>query len=60
MAMHSNPKKWDRILDEGTVLRQSVVRCGTALHSPEVIFGLKLSMCVAYMLLLELNSMNYV
>ena len=60
MAMHSNPKKWDRMLDEGTVLGQFAVRCGTVLHSPEVIFRMKLSMCVAYMLLLELNSMNYV
>ena len=60
MAMHSNPKKWNRMLDEGTVLGQFAIRCGTVLHSPEVIFGLKLSMCVAYMLLLELNSMNYV
>ena len=60
MAMHSNPKKWDRMLDEGTVLEQSVVRCGTVFHSPEVIFGLKLSRCVACMTLLEMNNMNCV
>ena len=60
MAMHSNSKKWDRMLDEGTILGQSSVRCGTVLHSPKVIFGLKLSMCVACMTLLELNGMNCV
>ena len=60
MAMHSNPKKWDRMIDEGTVLRQSAVRCGTILHNLKMIFGLKLSMCVACMTLLELNSMNCV
>ena len=60
MAMHSNPKKWDQMLDEGIVLGQFAVRCGTALHSPEVIFGLKLAMCVACMTLLEMNSMNRV
>ena len=60
MAMHSNPKKWDQMVDEGTLLGQSVVRCGTVLHSPKVIFGLKFSMCVACMTLLELNSMNCV
>ena len=60
MAMHYNPKKWDRVFDEGTVLRQSVVRYGIVLHSLKVIFGLKLSMCVACMILLELNSMNCV
>ena len=60
MAMHSNLKKWDRMLDEGTVPGLSVVRCGTVLHNPKVIFGLKLSMCVACMILLELNSMNCV
>ena len=60
MAMNSNPKKWDRMFDEGTVLRQSAVRYGTVLHSPKVIFGLELSMCVACMILLELNSMNCV
>ena len=60
MAMHSNPKKWDRMLDEGTVLGQSTVRCGNVLHNLELIFGLKLSMCVAYMILLELKSMNCV
>ena len=50
MTMHSNPKKWDRMLDEGTVLGQSAVRCGTVLHSPKVTFGLKLSMYVACMI----------
>ena len=60
MDMHSNPKKWDQMVDEGTVLGQSAVQCGTILHSQEVIFGLKLSMCVACMTLLELNSMNCV
>ena len=60
MAMHSNPKKWDRMLDEGTILGQPVVRCGTVLHSSEMIFGLKLSMCIACMILIELNSMNCV
>ena len=48
------------MLDEGTVLGQFTVRCGTVLHSLEVIFGLKLSMCVACMILLELNNMNCV
>ena len=56
--MHSNSKKWDRMLDEGTILGQSKVQCGIVLHSPEVIFGPKLSMCIACMTLLELNSMN--
>ena len=37
MAMHSNPKKWDQMLDEGTVLGQFAVRCGTVFHSPELI-----------------------
>ena len=60
MSMYFNPKKWDRMLDEGTVLGQSAFQCGTVLHSPKVIFGLKLSMCVACMILLELNSMNCV
>ena len=60
MAMHSNPKKWDRLLDEGTILGQSAVRCGTVLHSSEVIFGLKLSMCIACMILFEFNSINCV
>ena len=60
MAMHSNPKKWDRMLDEGTILEQSMVRCGTVLHSSKMIFGLKLFMCIAFMILLELNSMNCV
>ena len=60
MAMHSNPKKWDQMVDEGTILGQSAVRCGTVLHNSEVIFGLKLSMCVACLTLLELNIMNCV
>ena len=60
MAMHSNPKKWYRMFDEGTILGQCVVQCGTVLHIPKVIFGLKLSMCVSCMMLLELNSMNCV
>ena len=60
MAMHSNPKKWDRMLDEGTILGQSAIRCGTVLHSPKVIFGLKLFMCVACMILFEFNNMNCV
>ena len=51
MVMHSNPKNQDRMLDEGTVLEQSTVQCGTVLHSTEAIFGLKLSMCVACMIL---------
>ena len=53
MVMRSNPKNWDRMLDEGTVLGQSVVRCGTVLHSPKAIFEPKLSMCVACMILIE-------
>ena len=60
MAMRSNPKNWERMLDEGTILGQSPVRCGTVLHSLEVIFGPKFSMCVACMILLELNSMSCV
>ena len=34
------------MLDEGAVLGQSVAGHGTVLHSPEIYFGLKLSMCV--------------
>ena len=42
MAMHSNPKKWDRMLDEGTVLRQSAIRCGTILPNLKVIFWIEI------------------
>ena len=60
MAMHSGPKEWDRMLDGGIALEQSTAWYGTVLDSPELIFGLKLSMCVACILLLEINNMNYV
>ena len=60
MAMHSGPKEWDRMLDGGTTLGQSTAWYGAVLDSPELIFGLKLSMCVACILLLEINNMNYV
>ena len=48
------------MLDEGTVLEQSMARIGTILDSPELTFGLKLSLCVACVLLLEMNIMNCV
>ena len=37
--------KWDCILEVGTVLGQSTIGHGTVLHSSEIYFGLKLSMC---------------
>ena len=44
------------MLDEGTVRGW----IGTVLDSLELTFRLKLSMCIACMLLLEMNSMNCV
>ena len=39
------PRKWDCMLKVGTILRQSTAGHGTVLYSPEIYFGLKLSMC---------------
>ena len=38
-------RKWDCMMEVGTVLGQSMARHGTVLHNPKIYFGLKLSMC---------------